>query len=152
MRERLPRRATAEFVGTGLLLIAVVGSGVMAERLSGGNVALALLANAMATGAALYALILAFGPVSGAHFNPAVTLADASQGGVGWGDVPVYVLAQCTGALAGGDARARCHQHLRRNPTSGCPRLRPCSAPGSDCSDGPLSVAHTARRSGSGNG
>jgi glycerol uptake facilitator-like aquaporin len=73
----------------------------MAERLSGGNVALALLANAMATGAALYALILAFGPVSGAHFNPAVTLADASQGGVGWGDVPVYVLAQCTGALAG---------------------------------------------------
>ena len=101
MDEGLPRRATAEFVGTGLLLVAVVGSGIMAERLSGGIVALALLANAIATGGALYALILAFGPVSGAHFNPAVTIADASQGGLGWRDVPVYVLAQGTGALAG---------------------------------------------------
>jgi glycerol uptake facilitator-like aquaporin len=88
-------------VGTGLLLVAVVGSGVMAERLSSGNVALALLANAIATGAALYALILAFGPVSGAHFNPAVTVADASQNGLAWREVPVYVLAQTTGALAG---------------------------------------------------
>ncbi len=101
MSEGLSRRATAEFVGTGLLLVAVVGSGVMAERLSAGNAALALLANAIATGGALYALILAFGPVSGAHFNPAVTVADASQGGLGWRDVPVYVLAQGTGALAG---------------------------------------------------
>jgi glycerol uptake facilitator-like aquaporin len=73
----------------------------MAERLSSGNVALALLANAIATGAALYALILAFGPVSGAHFNPAVTVADASQNGLAWREVPVYVLAQTTGALAG---------------------------------------------------
>jgi len=101
MSEGLARRATAEFVGTGLLLVAVVGSGVMAERLSAGNVALALLANAIATGAALYALILAFGPISGGHFNPAVTVADASQGGLGWRDVPVYALAQATGALAG---------------------------------------------------
>ena len=75
------RRAVAEAVGTALLLATVVGSGVMAERLAGGNVALALLANALATGAGLVALILTFGPVSGAHFNPAVTLADAAQGG-----------------------------------------------------------------------
>jgi glycerol uptake facilitator-like aquaporin len=73
----------------------------MGERLSGGNVAVALLANALATGAALVALILAFGPVSGAHFNPAVTLADASQGGIAWREVPVYVGAQVSGAFAG---------------------------------------------------
>jgi glycerol uptake facilitator-like aquaporin len=101
MGEGLARRATAEFVGTGLLLVAVVGSGVMAERLSAGNVAMALLANSIATGCALYALILAFGPISGAHLNPAVTLADASQGGLAWRDVPLYVLAQAAGALAG---------------------------------------------------
>jgi glycerol uptake facilitator-like aquaporin len=81
--------------------MAVVGSGIMGERLSGGNVALALLANSVATGAALLALILAFGPVSGAHFNPAVTLADALQGGMGWREVPVYVAAQIAGAFAG---------------------------------------------------
>ena len=97
----LARRATAEACGTAMLLVAVVGSGIMAERLSGGNVALALLANAVATGGALVALILAFGPVSGAHFNPAVTLADASQGGLSWGEVPGYVLAQCLGAFVG---------------------------------------------------
>ncbi|HYE13317.1 MAG TPA: aquaporin, partial [Pyrinomonadaceae bacterium] len=78
----LARRVTAEAVGTGMLLAAVVGSGIMGERLSGGNVAVALLANTVATGAALIALILAFGQISGAHFNPAVTLADASQGGL----------------------------------------------------------------------
>ena len=74
---RLSQRLTAEGVGTAMLLAAVVGSGIMAERLAGGNVAVALLANALATGAALVALILTFGSVSGAHFNPAVTLADA---------------------------------------------------------------------------
>src|SRR5215471_5178036 len=78
-RDSLGRRVVAEAVGTALLLAAVVGSGIMGERLAGGNVAVALLANTMATGAALVALILTFGPVSGAHFNPAVTLADATQ-------------------------------------------------------------------------
>lgn len=97
----LPRRATAEAVGTVMLLATVVGSGIMGERLSQGNVAVALLANTVATGAALLALILTFGPISGAHFNPAVTLADASQGGLPWGDVPVYILAQVVGAFAG---------------------------------------------------
>jgi glycerol uptake facilitator-like aquaporin len=84
-----------------MLLAAVVGSGIMGERLAGGNVAIALLANTMATGAALVALILAFGPISGAHFNPVVTAADASQGGLAWSAVPVYVVAQVVGAFAG---------------------------------------------------
>jgi glycerol uptake facilitator-like aquaporin len=79
----------------------VIGSGIMGERLAGGNVAIALLANTIATGAGLVALILAFGPISGAHFNPAVTLADASQGGIAWRDVPVYLVAQVAGAFAG---------------------------------------------------
>ncbi len=91
----------AEFVGTALLLAAVVGSGIMGERLAGGNVAIALLANAIATGAALLALILTFGPVSGAHLNPVVTLADASQGGVRWSSVPTYLTAQMLGAYSG---------------------------------------------------
>ncbi|MET0649333.1 MAG: MIP/aquaporin family protein [Pyrinomonadaceae bacterium] len=95
------RRLTAEAVGTCLLLATVVGSGIMGERLAGGNVAVALLANTLATGAIMVALILTFGPISGAHFNPAVTLADASQGGLRWGDVPGYVLAQAAGAFAG---------------------------------------------------
>jgi glycerol uptake facilitator-like aquaporin len=97
----LSRRMAAEACGTAMLLVAVVGSGIMAERLSGGNVALALLANAVATGGALVALILAFGPVSGAHFNPAVTLADASQGGLPWREVPGYLVAQLLGAFLG---------------------------------------------------
>ena len=91
----------AEAVGTCFLLAAVVGSGVMGERLAGGNVAVALLANTLATGAALVALILTFGPVSGAHFNPAVTLCDAWQGGLAWREVPSYVVAQVVGAFAG---------------------------------------------------
>jgi glycerol uptake facilitator-like aquaporin len=95
------RIVVAEFVGTAFLLAAVVGSGIMGERLAGGNVAVALLANAIATGAALVALILAFGPVSGAHLNPVVTLAAASQGGVRWSDVPAYVAAQMFGAYSG---------------------------------------------------
>src|SRR5438045_6644175 len=90
----LGRRVTAEALGTALLLAAVVGSGIMGDRLSGGSVGLALLANAVATGAALVALILTFGPVSGAHFNPAVTLADAWQRGIPWCEVPGYVVAQ----------------------------------------------------------
>lgn len=84
-----------------MLLAAVVGSGIMGERLAGGNLAIALLANTIATGAALVALILTFGHVSGAHFNPAVTLADASQGGIRWREVPAYVVAQIIGAFAG---------------------------------------------------
>src|SRR4051795_7758222 len=95
------RRIAAEAVGTALLLAAVVGSGIMGERLAGGNVAVALLANTLATGAALVALILTFGPISGAHFNPVVTLADASQGGLRWRDVPGYIVAQAVGALLG---------------------------------------------------
>src|SRR5881227_1804570 len=90
----LARRLVAEGVGTALLLAAVVGSGIMGERLSGGNVAVALLANTLATGAALVALIQTFGPVSGAHFNPTVTLADASQGGIARREVPAYVGAR----------------------------------------------------------
>lgn len=95
------RRLAAELVGTALLLATVVGSGIMGERLAGGNVAIALLANAVATGAGLLALILTFGPVSGAHFNPAVTIVDATQGGIAWRLVPLYVLAQASGALLG---------------------------------------------------
>ncbi|MEP6818530.1 MAG: MIP/aquaporin family protein [bacterium] len=101
MNSDLARRATAEAVGTALLLAAVVGSGIMGERLAGGNVAIALIANTLATGAALVALILTFGSISGAHFNPAVSLADAWQGGLAWRDVPVYVFAQILGAFAG---------------------------------------------------
>jgi glycerol uptake facilitator-like aquaporin len=97
----LPRRVTAEFVGTMFLLSAVVGSGIMGDRLAGGNVAIALLANTVATAATLTALILALGPVSGAHFNPAVTIADATQQGIAWRDVPPYIAAQVTGAVAG---------------------------------------------------
>jgi glycerol uptake facilitator-like aquaporin len=84
-----------------MLLAAVVGSGIMGERLAAGNVAIALLANTLATGAALLALILTFGPISGAHFNPAVTLADAWQRGLAWGEAPLYILAQIVGAFAG---------------------------------------------------
>jgi len=101
MKSSFMRRLAAEFIGTAFLLAAVVGSGIMAERLSGGNVALALLANTIATGAALVALILAFGSVSGAHFNPAVTLADAYVGGIAWRCVPGYAIAQVAGAYCG---------------------------------------------------
>jgi glycerol uptake facilitator-like aquaporin len=97
----LLRKCVAEAVGTALLLATVVGSGIMGERLAGGNVAVALLANTIATGAGLVALILTFGSVSGAHFNPAVTLADASQGGLPWKEVPGYLVAQIIGAFLG---------------------------------------------------
>jgi glycerol uptake facilitator-like aquaporin len=91
----------SEGIGTALLLAAIVGSGIMGERLSGGNVAIALLANTIATGATLAALILTFGSISGAHFNPAVTLAEAWRHGIEWGQVPAYLAAQGVGAFAG---------------------------------------------------
>jgi glycerol uptake facilitator-like aquaporin len=97
----IPRRLAAEAVGTTMLLAAVVGSGIMADRLAAGDEAMALLANTGATAAALVALILTFGPVSGAHFNPAVSIADASQGGIRWQWVPAYTAAQLMGAVAG---------------------------------------------------
>jgi glycerol uptake facilitator-like aquaporin len=149
----LARRATAEFLGTALLLAAVVGSGMMGERLSDGNVAIALLANTLATGATLVAIILTFGPVSGAHFNPAVTLADASQGGLVWRDVPIYLAAQVAGAFTGvacadlmfGEPVFSASQHIRAGGAQlfsefvatfgllaviwGCARLRSSAVP-----------------------
>lgn len=94
-------RVVAEGLGTAMLLAIVVGSGIMAERLSSGNLGLALLANALATGTGLAVLILVFGPVSGAHFNPAVTLADSLLGGLSWRDAAIYVIAQIMGAFSG---------------------------------------------------
>jgi glycerol uptake facilitator-like aquaporin len=95
------RRLVAEALGTAFLLAIVIGSGIMGERLAGGNVAVALLANTVATGAGLVPLLLTFGPISGAHLNPAVTLADAAVGGRPWREVPGYVAAQLAGAFAG---------------------------------------------------
>jgi glycerol uptake facilitator-like aquaporin len=101
MMARLAQRASAEWLGTAFLLAAVVGSGIMAQKLSGGNVALALLCNTIATGAILVVLILTLGPISGAHFNPAVTLACALRGETAWRDAAVYVAAQTSGAIIG---------------------------------------------------
>jgi glycerol uptake facilitator-like aquaporin len=98
---RLAQRAFAEWLGTAFLLTAVVGSGIMAQRLSGGSVALALLCNTIATGAILVVLILTFGPVSGAHFNPAVTLAFTLRGEAAWADGAVYIVAQILGGIVG---------------------------------------------------
>jgi glycerol uptake facilitator-like aquaporin len=100
-RMTLARRTASEAVGTALLLAAVVGSGIMGERLAGGNAAIALLANTLATGAALVALILTFGPISGAHFNPAVTLTHAVRARISWRDSFAYLAAQILGAFAG---------------------------------------------------
>jgi glycerol uptake facilitator-like aquaporin len=97
----LAQRVFCEWLGTALLLAAVVGSGIMAQRLAGGNVALALLCNTLATGAILPVLILVFGPLSGAHFNPAVSLAFTLRGGLSWPALPTYVLAQVLGGIAG---------------------------------------------------
>jgi len=97
----LPRKLVAEALGTALLLVAVVGSGIMAERLAGGNVALALLGNALATGAALVVLITIFSPLSGAHFNPAVTLYFALRGETGWSRALLYMAAQTIAAMLG---------------------------------------------------
>src|ERR687897_1657346 len=101
MQVDLMRRSAGEAVGTAFLLAAVVGSGIMAERLAAGNEAMALLANTVSTGAALVALILALGPISGGHFNPAVTIVDAWQGGVAWRDVSPLIAAQGIGAFVG---------------------------------------------------
>ena len=101
MNAGIARRALAEAIGTALLLAAVVGSGIMAERLAGGNVALALLANSLATGGALVALILTFAPISGAHFNPVVTAVLALSGNLRRHDVAPYLVAQIIGAILG---------------------------------------------------
>ena len=101
LKTSLPRRLAAEALGTAFLLAAVVGSGIMAQRLAGGNVALALLGNTLPTGAILVVLILIFGPVSGAHFNPAVSLAFALRGELPWRDTGGYLVAQLAGAVVG---------------------------------------------------
>src|ERR1700683_5575399 len=97
----LPRRLFAEWLGAAFLLAAVVGSGIMAERLAGGNVALALLCNTLPPGAILVVLILIFGPISGAHFNPAVSAAFALRRQLPWPMAAGYIAAQITGAVAG---------------------------------------------------
>jgi glycerol uptake facilitator-like aquaporin len=101
MNASLSRRVAAEFLGTAFLVAAVVGSGIMGERLAAGNTAIALLANTIATGAALVALILAFGGISGAHLNPAVTVADSLEGGLPWAEAPAYISAQIFGGIGG---------------------------------------------------
>jgi len=101
MKTSLARRSVAEFLGTAFLVAAVIGSGIMAERLFGGNVAFALLANTIATGAALVALILTFDSISGAHLNPVVTIMDAWEKGLPWSEVPHYLLAQIFGGISG---------------------------------------------------
>jgi glycerol uptake facilitator-like aquaporin len=101
MTETLGRRLAAEGLGTALLLATVVGSGIMGETLSGGNVALALLGNTLPTGAILVVLILIFGPVSGAHFNPAVSLTFALRGELPWQEAALYVTVQIAGAVIG---------------------------------------------------
>ena len=120
----LSRRLVGEFIGTAFLLAVVIGSGIMGERLAGGNVAVALMGNTLATGAGLVALILTFGPVSGAHFNPAVTLGDVYFGHIHWPHALLYVLAQIAGAFAGvaaahgmfGEAMFFASQHARTGP------------------------------------
>jgi glycerol uptake facilitator-like aquaporin len=117
----MARALVSELVGTALLTAAVVGSGIMGERLANGIVAIALLANTVATGAALVALILALGPISGAHFNPVVSLADASQGGLSWRRATAYVIVQLLGAMVGvaaadvmfGEPMFAASQHVR---------------------------------------
>lgn len=147
------RRLVAEGLGTAFLLAIVVGSGIMAERLAGGNVAIALLANAIATGAGLVALILMFGTISGAHFNPVVTLSEAWQKNLPAAEVAPYIVMQVLGAFAGvaaahgmfGDPIFFASQHVRTGPAQwwsefvatfgliaviiGCSRSRPGVTP-----------------------
>jgi glycerol uptake facilitator-like aquaporin len=101
MKISLSRRLASEFLGTAFLVAAVVGSGIMGERLAGGNIALALLANTIATAAALAALILTFRPISGAHLNPVVSMAEAFLGGIAWGEASLYIVAQVSGGILG---------------------------------------------------
>jgi glycerol uptake facilitator-like aquaporin len=124
MKGSLIQRCMAEFIGTSALVATVIGSGVMAERLSGGNVALALLANTIATGAMLVALILTFGALSGAHMNPVVTFSSAMTGGIPWSEVPQYATAQIIGGASGTAAAhlmfslpaVSLSQHIRSGP------------------------------------
>src|SRR5947209_18816477 len=95
------QRVVAEALGTGILIATVVGSGIMAEKLAGGNQAIALLGNTIPTGAILVVLITILGPISGAHFNPAVTLVFAARGATPWWEVLPYIIAQCAGGIAG---------------------------------------------------
>jgi len=101
VKSSLAQRGVSEWLGTAFLLAAIVGSGIMAQQLSGGNGALALLCNTLPTGAILVVLILTFGPVSGAHFNPAVSVAFALRGELSWLDAATYVTAQIAGGIAG---------------------------------------------------
>lgn len=149
----LSRRLAGEFLGTAFLLAVVIGSGIMGDRLAGGNVAIALLGNTLATGAGLVALILTFGPISGAHFNPAVTLSDAWFDQIHWRHAALYVVAQVAGAFAGvaaahgmfEEALFFASQHARTGPSQwwsefvatfgllaviiSCSRTRPTSTP-----------------------
>jgi arsenate reductase len=149
----LARRAAAEALGTGLLLAAIVGSGIMGERLSGGNIALALLTNSVATGAALVAILLSLGEISGAHLNPVVSLSMAWEKSLAWRDVPAYLGSQCAGAVLGvavadamfSEPLFSVSLHARQGPAQwlseavatfglvsvvwGCARTRPASAP-----------------------
>ena len=153
MTANMPRRLAAEFLGTLLLLAAVVGSGIMGERLAGGNVAIALLVNSIATGAALIAILLALGEVSGAHLNPAVTLVELTCGSMSWREAVGYLAAQLAGAFAGvavahgmfGLAVYSVSTHVRSGPAQvfseflatfgllavilGCARSRPAAVP-----------------------
>ena len=101
MTAPLPRRLLAEFLGAALLAAIVIGSGIAAHQLSPGDVGLQLFENAAATAAGLFAIILMFGPISGAHFNPVVSLTDASFGGISWRDTAAYIPAQISGCIAG---------------------------------------------------
>jgi glycerol uptake facilitator-like aquaporin len=101
MKPTLQARLAVELIGTGLLVTAVIGSGIMAERLSSGNIGLALLANSIATGAALVTLILTFGPISGAHFNPVVSFANALDRAMSWPETLAYIIVQCIGGIIG---------------------------------------------------
>ncbi len=149
----ISRRLTAEFLGTALLVAAVIGSGIMGERLAAGNVALALLANTIATGAALVALILAFGSISGAHLNPAVTLSVALEREISWLESSQYALVQVLGGVTGavaahlmfGLSPISLSHHARSGPSQflsefiatfglvcviwGCSRSRPTAVP-----------------------
>ncbi len=153
MKFRLAQRLCAEFLGTAFLVTAVVGSGIMGERLSGGNAAIALLVNSIATGTALVTLIFAFGAISGAHFNPLVTLADSLSGGIARSDIFPYCLAQLAGGVLGtinshfmfGMPAITLSRHARSGPAqfyaeiiatfglvsviSGCSRLRAAAIP-----------------------
>ena len=137
----------AEGLGTALLLATIVGSGIMAERLSAGNVAVALLANSLATGAGLFALILTFGGSSGAQFNPIVTVADAILRDRPWREVPPYVAAQTIGALAGvAMAQAMFAEPLFAISTkvrAGLPQVFAEASPPSGCSRSSFSAARS---------